>query len=44
MKKGTKVLLNLILAGIVSAISYIGFKKGVEAVGKKMKEEEDKIS
>ena len=26
MKKSTKVVLNLILAGIVSVISYIGFK------------------
>jgi hypothetical protein len=38
MKKGTKAVLKLILAGIVSAISYIGFKKGVKAVGKKIKE------
>ena len=41
MKKGTKVLLNLVLAGIVSAISYIGFKKGVEAVGKKMEDDKN---
>ncbi|MDO9577587.1 MAG: hypothetical protein Q7J16_06850 [Candidatus Cloacimonadales bacterium] len=38
MKKVTKIILNLILAGIVSAISYLGFKKGVETVGKKMDE------
>ena len=36
MKKGTKALFHFILAGIVSAISYIGFKKGVEVLGKKM--------
>ena len=42
MKKGTKVFLNLILAGIVSTISYLGFKKGVEIVGKKMEDEEEK--
>jgi hypothetical protein len=39
MKKGTKIVLNLILTGIVSVISYIGFKKGVEALDEKMKEE-----
>ena len=30
MKKGTKVLLHFILAVIVSVISYMGFKKGME--------------
>ena len=39
MKKSTKVVLNLILTGIVSIISYIGFKKGVESVSDKMKDE-----
>ena len=39
MKKGTKVVLNLLLAGIVSLIGYLGFKKGVEAVGKKMEDD-----
>lgn len=38
-KKSTKVVLHLILAGIVSAISYIGFKKGVESINDKMKDE-----
>ena len=35
MKKGTKVLLRIILAGIVSVISYIGFKKGMESLDEK---------
>ena len=39
MKKGTKVFLHLILAGIVSVISYLGFKKGVEVIEKKMGED-----
>jgi len=42
MKKSTKAVLQLILAGIVSAISYIGFKKGVESVNDKIEEKEDK--
>lgn len=37
MKKGTKTILHLILTGIISAISYLGFKKGVEIVEKYMK-------
>ncbi len=36
MKKSSRTILNLILAGIVSAISYLGFKKGVEVVEKEM--------
>ena len=39
MKKSTKTVMHLILAGIVSVISYIGFKKGVESVNHKMKDE-----
>jgi len=39
MKKSTKAVLHLILAGIVSVISYLGFKKGVESVSDKMKDE-----
>jgi hypothetical protein len=39
MKKSTKALLHLILAGIVSVISYIGFKNGVESVNDKIKDE-----
>ncbi len=39
MKKTTKAVLHLILAGIVSVISYIGFKKGVESINDKMKDE-----
>jgi len=39
MKKSTKAFLHLILAGIVSVISYIGFKKGVESVNDKIKDE-----
>lgn len=38
MKKSTKAILHLLLAGIVSAISYVGFKKGVESVNDKMKD------
>jgi hypothetical protein len=36
MKKGTKVLFHFILAGIVSVISYLGFKNAVETLNKKM--------
>jgi len=39
MKKSTKAILHIILASIVSVISYIGFKKGVESVNDKMKNE-----
>ena len=39
MKKSTKAVLHLILAGIVSVMSYLGFKKGVESVSDKMKDE-----
>ena len=39
MKKSTKAVLHFILAGIVSVISYIGFKKGVESVSDKIKDE-----
>lgn len=39
MKKSTKAILYLILAGVVSVISYIGFKKGIESVNDKMKED-----
>jgi hypothetical protein len=39
MKKSTKAFLHLILAGIVSVISYIGFKKGVESVSDNMNDE-----
>jgi hypothetical protein len=37
--KTTKFILHLIIAGIVSVISYVGFKKGVESVNNKMKDE-----
>jgi len=40
LKKSTKAVLHFILAGIVSVISYIGFKKGVESVNDKIDEEE----
>jgi EamA domain-containing membrane protein RarD len=36
MNKKTSVVLNLILAGIVSAISFLGFKKGVEILENKI--------
>jgi len=39
MKKSTKALLHFILAGIVSVISYIGFKKGIESVNDKIEED-----
>jgi len=38
MKKIIKVSLHLILAGVVSIISFIGFKKAVEALNEKMEE------
>ncbi|MCF7794153.1 MAG: hypothetical protein K9N09_04230 [Candidatus Cloacimonetes bacterium] len=41
MKKSTKAVLHLILTGIVSAISYLGFKKGVEVVEKDMQKKSD---
>ena len=36
MKKIIKISLHLILAGVVSVISFIGFKKAVEALNDKM--------
>ena len=39
MKKPIKILLHLILGGIVSIISFVGFKKAVEALNEKMEEE-----
>ena len=36
MKKVVKVSLHLILAGVVSIISFIGFKKSVEVLNEKM--------
>jgi hypothetical protein len=36
MKKISKTILNLIIAGIVSAISYIGFRKGIETIEEKL--------
>ena len=38
MKKIIKVSLHLILAGVVSIIYFIGFKKAVEALNEKMEE------
>ncbi|MFC1898169.1 hypothetical protein ACFLYJ_01210 [Candidatus Cloacimonadota bacterium] len=38
MKNPTKIILNLVIGSIVSVISYIGFKKGVEVLEKKMEE------
>jgi hypothetical protein len=40
MKKIVKVSLHLVLAGIVSFISFIGFKKAVEALNEKMEKRE----
>ena len=40
MKKIVKVSLHLILAGVVSVISFIGFKKAVETLNKKMENKE----
>lgn len=37
MKKIVKVSLHLILAGVVSVIGFIGFKKAVEALDEKQK-------
>ena len=39
MKKSTKAVLHIILAGIVSVISYIAFKKGVESVNDKIEDD-----
>ena len=39
MKKIVKVSLHLILTGIVSVISFVGFKKAVEALNEKMEKE-----
>ena len=36
MKKNIKVSLQLILAGIVSVIGFIGFKKAVETLNENM--------
>ncbi len=36
-RKTTKAALHFILAGIVSVISYLGFKKGVEAIAEQYK-------
>lgn len=44
LKKNTKAVLHLILAGIVSVIAYIGFKKGAEAVEKELEEKDNKES
>ena len=38
MKKIVKVSLHLIIARIVSIISFMGFKKAVEALNEKMEE------
>ena len=40
MKKIVKISLHLVLAGVVSAISFIGFKKAVEALNEKMEKRE----
>jgi len=40
MKKIVKLSLHLILAGVVSIISFIGFKKAVEALNEKMEKRE----
>ena len=39
MKKIVKVSLHLILAGIVSVIGFIGFKKAVETLNEKMEKD-----
>jgi len=44
MKKTTKFLLHALVGGIVSAISFIGFKKGIQAVNCKMEKEQDNLS
>ena len=38
MKKSTKTVLHLILAGIVSIIGYVGFKKGIESINDKIED------
>jgi hypothetical protein len=39
MKKIVKVSLHLIFAGVVSVISFIGFKKTVEVLNEKMEKD-----
>ena len=39
MKKTVKISLHLVLAGIVSIISFIGFKKAVEVLNEKMEKD-----
>ncbi len=43
MKKSTKIILHAITGVIVSAISFIGFKKGIQAVNCKMEKEQDNL-
>jgi len=42
MKKGTEALLHLILAGVISVIGYLGFKKGMEILQEKMEKKNEK--
>ena len=42
MKKVVKVSLHLILAEIVSVISFIGFKKAIETFNEKIKKNKSK--
>jgi len=43
MKKSTKIILHAITGVIVSAISFIGFKKGIQAINCKMEEEQENL-
>jgi len=44
MKKSTKIVLHAITGIIVSAISFIGFKKGIQAVNCKMEKDQENES
>jgi len=41
MKKTAKIVFHLAIAGVLSVISYIGLKKGLEKVEKQIKEKEE---
>lgn len=44
MKKSTKIVLQAITGVIVSAISFIGFKKGIQALNCKMEKDQENFT
>jgi len=38
MKKPVRLLLHLIITGVVSVAGFLGFKKGIEKLNKKLEE------